>query len=78
RIDTTPAGTDWVACESAGWKVYSTAETDKAYVLFDLSFSRNRIVPRPITFVSTISEEGVESLAPFRLPAYHIRMQPHE
>ncbi|KAG2338565.1 hypothetical protein BDR05DRAFT_1004136 [Suillus weaverae] len=40
RIHTTPAGTDWVAGESAGWKVYNIAETDKAYVLFDLSFRR--------------------------------------
>ncbi|KAG1776049.1 P-loop containing nucleoside triphosphate hydrolase protein [Suillus placidus] len=40
RIDTTAAGTDWVAGESAGWKVYNIAATDKAYVLFDLSFRR--------------------------------------
>jgi hypothetical protein len=42
KIDTTPAGKEWVAGESAGWKVYDTAETDKTYVLLDLLFSRNR------------------------------------
>ncbi|KAG1732014.1 uncharacterized protein EDB91DRAFT_1058385 [Suillus paluster] len=62
RIDTTPAGKAWVAGESAGWKVYNTAETDKAD-MYKLLISG--IVPRPIAFVSTISEEGVENLSPF-------------
>lgn len=42
RVDTTPAGKDWIAGESAGWKVYNTSETDKMYVPLDLLFSRNR------------------------------------
>lgn len=62
KIDTTPAGKEWVAGESAGWKVYNTAETDKTDI-YKLLISG--IVPRPIAFVSTISEEGVENLAPF-------------
>ncbi|KAG1847707.1 hypothetical protein F4604DRAFT_1883986 [Suillus subluteus] len=33
RIHITPAIKDRVAGESAGWKVYNTAETDKTYVL---------------------------------------------
>ncbi|KAG2035301.1 hypothetical protein BDR03DRAFT_923043 [Suillus americanus] len=62
RVDSTPAGKDWVAGESAGWKIYNTAETDKA----DLTKLMNSgIIPRPIAFVSTISEEGIENLAPF-------------
>ncbi|KAG1740313.1 hypothetical protein EDB19DRAFT_1708975 [Suillus lakei] len=62
RIDTTPAGKAWLEGESAGWKIYNTAETDKTDI-YKLLISG--IVPRPIAFVSTISEEGVENLAPF-------------
>ncbi|KAG1854950.1 hypothetical protein DFJ58DRAFT_660131 [Suillus subalutaceus] len=57
-----------------------TTETDQTYVPLDLLSSRNLIVIDsdiyklfisgivlyPIAFVSTISEEGVENLAPFR------------
>ncbi|KAG1815376.1 hypothetical protein EV424DRAFT_1412429, partial [Suillus variegatus] len=32
RVGATPAGKDWLAGESAGWKVYSTTEMDKKYV----------------------------------------------
>jgi hypothetical protein len=82
RVDTTPEGKAWVAGESEGWKVYNTAETDKAYVFlyrysirhsFSVAIARllyklmiSGIVPRPIAFVSTISEQGVENLSPFR------------
>ncbi|KAG1786310.1 uncharacterized protein HD556DRAFT_1240541 [Suillus plorans] len=62
RVDTTPAGKDWIAGESAGWKVYNTSETDKIE-LYKLLLSG--IVPCPIACVSTISEDGVENLAPF-------------
>lgn len=62
KIDSTPAGRAWLAGESAGWKVYDTAETDKTE-LYKLLISG--IVPRPIAFVSTITDEGVENLAPF-------------
>ncbi|KAG2337074.1 hypothetical protein BDR05DRAFT_970592, partial [Suillus weaverae] len=58
-IDTTPARTDWVAGESARWKVYNIAEEQTRLLLI------SGIVPRPITFVSTISEKGLENLAPF-------------
>ncbi|KAG2035297.1 hypothetical protein BDR03DRAFT_923034 [Suillus americanus] len=62
RVDSTPAGKDWVAGESAGWKVYNTAELDKVNMTKLLN---SGIVPRPIAFVSTINEEGVENLAPY-------------
>ncbi|KAG2064656.1 hypothetical protein BDR04DRAFT_1109765 [Suillus decipiens] len=62
KIDTTPAGKEWLEGEAAGWKVFNTAETDKVD-LYKLFISG--IVPRPIAFVSTISEEGIENLSPF-------------
>lgn len=31
------------------------------------------IVPRPVAFVSSVSEDGVENLAPFRCVADHVR-----
>ncbi|KAG1888590.1 hypothetical protein F4604DRAFT_960423 [Suillus subluteus] len=62
RVDTTPAGKDWVAGESAGWKIYNTAELDKVDITKLLN---SGIVPRPIAFVSTISEDGIENLAPY-------------
>ncbi|KAG2108541.1 hypothetical protein BD769DRAFT_1365882 [Suillus cothurnatus] len=62
KVDTTPVGKDWLAGESAGWKVYNTAELDEANTHKLLN---SGIVPRPIAFVSTISEEGIENLAPF-------------
>ncbi|KAG1786297.1 uncharacterized protein HD556DRAFT_1309859 [Suillus plorans] len=62
RVDATPAGKDWLAGESAGWKVYSTAEMDKTNLNKLLN---SGVLPRPMSLVSTISEDGVESLAPF-------------
>ncbi|KAG2112512.1 hypothetical protein DEU56DRAFT_842592 [Suillus clintonianus] len=61
KIDSTPAGRAWLAGESAGWKVYDTAETDKTE-LYKLLISG--IVPRPIAFVSTITDEGVTNNPP--------------
>ncbi|KAG1740288.1 hypothetical protein EDB19DRAFT_1708614 [Suillus lakei] len=61
RIDTTPAGKAWLEGESAGWKVYNTAEIDKANLMKLLN---SGVVPRPIAFVSTISEEGVTNYPP--------------
>ncbi|KAG1803202.1 hypothetical protein EV424DRAFT_1517779 [Suillus variegatus] len=62
RVDATPAGKDWLAGEPAGWKVYNTAEMDKANIRKLLN---SGIAPRPMTIVSTISEDGVENLASF-------------
>ncbi|KAH7903376.1 hypothetical protein BJ138DRAFT_1074133 [Hygrophoropsis aurantiaca] len=54
--------------EKEGWKVINTAEADRMK-LYTLMISG--IVPRPIAFVSTISESGVENLAPFRQVTHH-------
>jgi hypothetical protein len=41
KVDTNPAGKDWLAGESAGWKAYNTAELNEVYVLINLLFSPN-------------------------------------
>ncbi|KAH0839452.1 hypothetical protein J3R83DRAFT_242 [Lanmaoa asiatica] len=61
-VDSTPAGREWLEGEEQGWKIINTAEHDRLK-LYTLMISG--IVPRPIAFVSTISEDGVENLAPF-------------
>ncbi|KAG1850515.1 hypothetical protein C8R48DRAFT_727409, partial [Suillus tomentosus] len=61
KVDATPAGKDWLAGESAGWKVYDTAEMDKANIRKLLN---SGIAPRPMTIVSTISEDGVTGYPP--------------
>lgn len=62
KVDTTPEGKEWVEGESAGFKFVDTA-TFEPMKLYALMISG--IVPRPVAFVSTISESGVENLAPF-------------
>ncbi|KAG2083435.1 hypothetical protein BD769DRAFT_627949 [Suillus cothurnatus] len=62
KVDTNPAGKDWLAGESAGWKAYNTAELNEVNMHKLLNSS---VVPRPIALVSTISEEGIENLAPY-------------
>ncbi|KAG2142315.1 uncharacterized protein EDB93DRAFT_1338483 [Suillus bovinus] len=62
RVDATPAGKDWLAGESAGWKVYDTAETDRINLNKLLN---SGVLPRPMALVSTISDDGVENIAPF-------------
>ncbi|KAG2153446.1 uncharacterized protein EDB93DRAFT_1271008 [Suillus bovinus] len=62
RVDTTPAGKDWLADESAGWKVYDTAEINKSNLNKLLN---SGVVPRPMALVSTISDDGIENIAPF-------------
>ncbi|KAG1796509.1 hypothetical protein EV424DRAFT_1475223 [Suillus variegatus] len=66
RVGATPAGKDWLAGESAGWKVYSTTEMDKNRDRECLNKLLNSgVLPRPMSLVSTISKGGVENLAPF-------------
>ncbi|KAG9309835.1 hypothetical protein JVU11DRAFT_10214 [Chiua virens] len=62
RIDSTPHGRVWMEGEKQGWKTVITAEEDpnKLYALMI-----SGIVPRPIALVSSVSEQGVENLAPF-------------
>ncbi|KAG2091226.1 uncharacterized protein F5147DRAFT_643259 [Suillus discolor] len=62
RVDTTPAGKDWLGDESAGWKVCSTTEMDQTNLNKLLN---SGVLPRPMSLVSTISEDGVGNLAPF-------------
>jgi hypothetical protein len=79
RVDTTPEGKAWVAGESEAWKVYNTSETYVLLHRYGIRYSSSvaiagllyklmisGVVPRPIAFVSTISEQGVENLSPFR------------
>ncbi|PCH37513.1 hypothetical protein WOLCODRAFT_128503 [Wolfiporia cocos MD-104 SS10] len=61
-VDATPAGKAWVAGEEAGWDVVD-ADTEDKMKLYALMLSG--IAPRPVAFVSTVSETGVENLAPF-------------
>ncbi|KAI9063959.1 hypothetical protein FKP32DRAFT_1570991 [Trametes sanguinea] len=62
KVSATPEGSKWLEGEKAGWKTIDAASEDpgKMYALMI-----SGIVPRPIAFVSSISEQGVENLAPF-------------
>ncbi|KZO92318.1 hypothetical protein CALVIDRAFT_586064 [Calocera viscosa TUFC12733] len=61
-IDQTAAGREWLEGEKAGWKTFDTMKTDGT--LYPLMISG--IVPRPVAFVSTVSEDGIENLAAYR------------
>ncbi|KAH9477469.1 hypothetical protein JR316_0009685 [Psilocybe cubensis] len=63
RVEETPEGKAWVEGEKAGWTVVDTSkeETRRLYAIGIAG-----IVPRPIAFVSTVSKDGVENIAPFR------------
>jgi len=77
-IEVTHEGREWVEGEKAGWKVIDTSKEDPRSVfrtrrdplltiirkLYSLLLTG--IVPRPIAFVSTISPEGIENIAPYR------------
>ncbi|KAG6331335.1 hypothetical protein ID866_7756 [Astraeus odoratus] len=62
KLESTAHGRKWLEGEEQGWKVVNTDEEDKMSV-YKLMVSG--VVPRPIAFVSTVSETGVENLAPF-------------
>ncbi|KAF5380164.1 hypothetical protein D9615_006194 [Tricholomella constricta] len=62
NVDATPGGREWLEGEKAGWKTVDTAIEDP-HKLYGLMISG--IVPRPVAFVSTISEDGSTNLAPF-------------
>ncbi|KAI6011123.1 hypothetical protein EDC04DRAFT_2610017 [Pisolithus marmoratus] len=61
KTDNTEFGRKWLEGEEQGWKVINTAEDTVRLSQLMLS----AIVPRPIAFVSSISETGVENLSPF-------------
>ncbi|KAI6011120.1 hypothetical protein EDC04DRAFT_2871105 [Pisolithus marmoratus] len=61
KIDNTESGRKWLEGEEQGWKVINTEEDTVR--LFQLMLTA--IVPRPIAFVCSVSENGVENIAPF-------------
>jgi flavin reductase (DIM6/NTAB) family NADH-FMN oxidoreductase RutF len=61
-IETTPEGRAWAEGEKAGWKVID-ASKEEPRKLYSIMLSG--IAPRPVAFVSSISADGVENLAPF-------------
>ncbi|KAI0073583.1 hypothetical protein K474DRAFT_1627341 [Panus rudis PR-1116 ss-1] len=62
KVDSTPEGKAWVEGEKDGWTDIDTATVEPAR-LYPLMTSA--IAPRPVAFVSTISESGTENLALF-------------
>ncbi|KAF9484821.1 hypothetical protein BDN70DRAFT_928067 [Pholiota conissans] len=62
RIETTPDGQAWMEREEDGWTVIDTSKEDAKKIYNIMS---SGIIPRPIGFVSSISEDGYENLAPF-------------
>ncbi|KAJ7676481.1 hypothetical protein B0H17DRAFT_1080163 [Mycena rosella] len=61
-IIATEQGRKWTEEEKEGWKTINAAEEDPK-VMYALCISG--LTPRPIAFVSTISDDGVENIAPF-------------
>jgi len=61
-IEATPEGRAWAEGEKAGWKVIDASKEDprKLYTILI-----SGIVPRPVAFVSSMSVDGIENLAPF-------------
>jgi hypothetical protein len=82
KVETTDRGAQWLEAEKQGWKTIDAATEELPYApaccahnvyldpqtrirnMYKLMISG--IIPRPIAFVSSISEDGVENLAPFR------------
>jgi len=62
KVETTPEGREWMKGTESGWKTIDTSRDDpkKLYALLS-----SGIIPRPVAFVSSISEEGVYNIAPF-------------
>ncbi|KAF5356587.1 hypothetical protein D9758_008297 [Tetrapyrgos nigripes] len=62
KVEETEEGRKWVEGEKQGWKRVDTEGEDwmKVYQLM-----LSGIQPRPIAFVSSVSEDGVDNLAPF-------------
>ncbi|KAJ7669417.1 hypothetical protein DFH06DRAFT_1180894 [Mycena polygramma] len=61
-ITATEQGKKWADEAEEGWKTVNVSEEDPRIVY---SLCTTGIVPRPVAFVSTIAEDGVENLAPF-------------
>ncbi|KNZ74279.1 hypothetical protein J132_07441 [Termitomyces sp. J132] len=63
KVGATPQGREWLDGEEAGWKTVDTSKVEDPRKLYGLLLSG--IVPRPVAFVSTISEDGITNLAPY-------------
>ncbi|KDR69456.1 hypothetical protein GALMADRAFT_921283 [Galerina marginata CBS 339.88] len=61
-VDATPDGRAWMEGEKEGWTVVDGSTEDPGKML---NYMVSGIVPRPIAFVSSISTDGIENLAPF-------------
>lgn len=61
-LSATPEGRAWLAGEKQGWEVVHADDADP-YRIYQLMVGG--VVPRPIAFVSSVSAEGVENVAPF-------------
>ncbi|KAL5524160.1 hypothetical protein ACEPAG_8333 [Sanghuangporus baumii] len=59
---TTELGACWKEDEKAGWKTLNLDEMEKPLIYKMLT---SAVIPRPIAFVSTLSDSGVPNLAPF-------------
>lgn len=79
KVSATPQGREWLEGEKAGWKTIDPTTEDPRSVSSSSSDQENLticsklygllisgIAPRPVAFVSTISEDGITNLAPYR------------
>lgn len=62
KTEDTLEGREWMDGLRAGWKTVDTMTEDPLKIY---SLLMSGVVPRPVAFVSTISEEGLENLAPY-------------
>ncbi|KAH9833395.1 uncharacterized protein C8Q71DRAFT_773141 [Rhodofomes roseus] len=61
-VTATPKGKAWMEGAKEGFKVFETDKEDPGF-MYKLMISG--VVPRPVAFVSSVSADGVENLAPF-------------
>ncbi|KAF8178441.1 hypothetical protein BJ912DRAFT_1130556 [Pholiota molesta] len=62
NIASTPEGQAWMEGEKEGWTVLDTSKEELRKIYSNMI---SGIIPRPVAFVSSISEDGFENLAPF-------------
>ncbi|KAJ6608224.1 hypothetical protein B0H10DRAFT_2068679 [Mycena sp. CBHHK59/15] len=61
-VTATEQGRKWAEEATKGWSTINASEEDPGKIY---SLLTTGIVPRPVAFVSTVSEDGSENLAPF-------------
>ncbi|KAF9446442.1 hypothetical protein P691DRAFT_673607 [Macrolepiota fuliginosa MF-IS2] len=61
-VDTTPEGREWLKGLESGWQTIDASQTDSGTLY---KFMISGIAPRPVAFVSSVSEDGVENLGLF-------------